>query len=166
MPVGLHDRYISVIGAFSTIVPIILAFFSDKMDMLRYASFSTGDAVFAYSATMRTFDESTHFCESLWMQPASFDSWEQLEGVMVLIEAEMTTYIGAVRNTSDEIDAQPQPFRWVDGSPWPPGLVLRDPTVEPESDVPGAIRDSTRPDLGYLMTRQRGGLQLFATRGT
>lgn len=89
----LRTMYISVIGAFSTIVPLLLAFFAEKMEVLRYGSFTTGDSVFAYSPTMRNYADSTQFCESLWMQPASFDSLEQIEGVLKLIEPELTTYV-------------------------------------------------------------------------
>ena len=116
----LRVMYVSVLGAFSTVVPLLLAFSSDSQSGMHYGSFSTHPTVYAFNAESRTYEDSVKFCESRWMDIAVFHSIEELDGMLALTQG-TDAFVGA-RRAAVMDGGTPNSFAWVDGTTpwWPP----------------------------------------------
>jgi hypothetical protein len=112
----LRTIYAAVVGMFTTVVPLLLAFNSGSHAGVVFGSFANSDTIFAYNGLTRSYSDTVAFCEELWMFPAVLDpsriSEDSLQSVMenlVGVNNEIT--IGAVRGEDGN-------FQWDDGTPW------------------------------------------------
>jgi hypothetical protein len=112
----LRAIYGAVIGAFATIIPVMISFNAGSTGGIVYGAFADSPTVYAYSAVTRPYGEGISFCESLWMFPATFDpaliSTEQIIAIVdVMVGGSGTAYVGAEK----DVDGV---YHWSDGTPW------------------------------------------------
>eukprot|EP01052_Picozoa_sp_SAG31_P015329 SAG31_NODE_982_length_10556_cov_18.203883_9_plen_338_part_00 len=113
----------SVFSIFTTVIPIILAFSDTENTATIYGQRLGSPKIYAFSPVPRSFAESTAFCESIWMEPASIHSAQENADVVQLLRGRQAAFIGAVDAnalcaTDGSCAPEPRAWRWVDGSPW------------------------------------------------
>jgi hypothetical protein len=97
----------TVFGIFATVVPVILSMSNDATDIVHYGSLRGSPRIYAWNANSRSYEESTEFCESLWMRMASVHSQEEHDAIVKLTGG-LPTRFGATRTDGK--------WRWDDGA--------------------------------------------------
>lgn len=117
----LRTMYVSIIGVFSTLIPVMFAYSSDGQNTIHYGSFENRPDVYAFNAESRTFLEATDFCKGLWMAPAVLRSMEEADAMYTITNGK-SAWVGASRDAFDD-PAAPTSFVWDDpyhtgSTPW------------------------------------------------
>jgi hypothetical protein len=109
----------AVFGIFATIVPFLLAMYSEaSIAAPVYGRMNNSTRIFAYSAVVRDYATSAAFCESLWMDVASVHTEAEDEAIVQLIGPDIEAWVGGLKCGSETSGNDPRSsqWKWEDGS--------------------------------------------------
>jgi hypothetical protein len=97
----------TVFGVFATVVPVILSMSNDASETVHYGSLPGSPRIYAWNGSVRSYEESNEFCESLWMRMASVHSQEE-HNAIIKLSGGLPSDLGATRTDGK--------WRWDDGA--------------------------------------------------
>ena len=77
----LRNLYISILGVWSTVIPVLLALGTDDSSE-RYAKYVDSDTIYLYLSENMAWEDAIDFCQGKWMQLAVFHSQAEVEGIV------------------------------------------------------------------------------------